>query len=91
MPPAGSSSNATYTAQYIDMDGDVSTFSSSSADLSLASCSQVTFAGLYWGASITGATTNYSARNNIRLKVPGSTTYTTLTARGTTSSTWSPS
>lgn len=80
MPPAGSSSNATYTAQYIDMDGDVSTFSSSSADLSLASCSQVTFAGLYWGASITGATTNYSARNNIRLKVPGSTTYTTLTA-----------
>lgn len=80
MPPAGTSSNTAYTMQYIDVDGDATTFSSSSADLSLASCSQITFAGLYWGASITGATTNYSSRNVIKLKLPGGTLYSSLTA-----------
>ncbi|MCF6295834.1 MAG: T9SS type B sorting domain-containing protein [Flavobacteriaceae bacterium] len=38
--------------QYIDIDGDASTFSSSSADLDIPNpnCYQIIYAGLYWGA-----------------------------------------
>ena len=38
--------------QYIDIDGDASTFSSSSADLEIPNpnCYQIIYAGLYWGA-----------------------------------------
>ena len=38
--------------QYIDIDGDPSTFSSSSADLTIdnPNCYQIIYAGLYWGA-----------------------------------------
>lgn len=37
---------------YIDIDGDTSTFSSSSADLDLTSgCERIAYAGLYWAAS----------------------------------------
>jgi gliding motility-associated-like protein len=41
--------------QYIDIDGDSSTFSSSSADLDIPNpnCYQIKYAGLYWGA-VTG-------------------------------------
>lgn len=36
----------------IDIDGDPTTFNSSSANLSLPDCSSIAFAGLYWGAGI---------------------------------------
>ena len=38
--------------QYIDIDGDASTFSSSSADLDIPNpnCYRIIYAGLYWGA-----------------------------------------
>ncbi len=83
IPPAGTGKNNTFLANYIDIDGDATTFSSSSADLNLASCTQVLFAGLYWGAGrggIGGAapanTTNdtawiTAAANTIRFKLPG--------------------
>ena len=57
------------------------TFSSSSADLNLPTCSNVLFAGLYWGASQGTDGTNVSWRvgeTNIKLKLPGAGTYTTL-------------
>ncbi len=41
--------NNSYPSAYIDIDGDPSTFSSSSSNLSLPTCSYVTWAGLYWG------------------------------------------
>ena len=62
------------------------TFNSSSADLNLASCSNILFAGLYWGAGtgnggvdmswITGETT-------CKLKLPGAAIYTTVTSTQT--------
>src|SRR5690606_24750815 len=51
-PYNGNESNDNLDMQYIDIDGDNSTFSSSSADLSIADlqCSKVVYAGLYWSA-----------------------------------------
>ncbi|WP_250437317.1 T9SS type B sorting domain-containing protein [Hanstruepera flava] len=42
--------------QYIDIDGDASTFSSSSADLEIPNpnCYKIRYAGLYWGAVTNG-------------------------------------
>ncbi len=90
-PPAGTSNNNGFPTNYIDIDGDASTFSSSSANLTLASCTQVLFAGLYWGAGrggIGGAppanSTNdtawiTAAANTIRFKLPVG-GYTNITA-----------
>lgn len=52
------------------------TFSSSTADLTLPSCSQVLFAGLYWGADQGTSGTDSSwfqsdAQKTVKLKVPG--------------------
>ncbi len=48
----GNASNNQRTFGYIDIDGDPSTFSSSSADLILTSgCEKIAYAGLYWSAS----------------------------------------
>lgn len=63
------------------------TFNSSTADLALASCSEVLFAGLYWGAD-QGSTGTDSAWvtagfNTIKLKIPGAGNYTTLTSTQT--------
>jgi gliding motility-associated-like protein len=43
--------------RYIDIDGDASTFSSSSADLEIPNpnCYKIIYAGLYWGAVTNGA------------------------------------
>ena len=61
--------------------------SASSADLNLASCSKVLWAGLYWGADQGTSGTNTAwmtgAENNIKLKVPGSSTYTSITSTQT--------
>nr|WP_321243379.1 T9SS type B sorting domain-containing protein [uncultured Psychroserpens sp.] len=54
--------------QYIDIDGDASTFSSSSADLDIPNpnCYRIIYAGLYWGAVNPG---NESI-TNVKLKGP---------------------
>ncbi|MEB8346266.1 T9SS type B sorting domain-containing protein [Flavobacteriaceae bacterium KMM 6898] len=66
--------------QYIDVDGDTSTFSSSSATLNYPSpdCNQVRYAGLYWSATYPSAqggqsigTGRQSDFNKVKLKVPG--------------------
>ena len=63
------------------------TFSSSSADLNLPSCSNVLFAGLYWGAdqgiSGTDSTWVTAGFNTIKLKIPGAASYTTHTSTQT--------
>ncbi len=53
-------------------------FSSSTADLNLPSCTQVLYAGLYWGATQGTNGTNtlwITNETNVKLKVPGSAVY----------------
>jgi uncharacterized repeat protein (TIGR01451 family) len=65
------------------------TFSSSSANLTLPSCSQILFAGLYWGAAtndIIYGTSNMAwiqKEDSIKLKVPGAADYTIVTSTQT--------
>lgn len=68
-PPGGTSTNNGYTMSYIDIDGDASTFMSSSDSLNLPTCSSILWAGLYWNAIITSGTSQYSNRNQVKLKV----------------------
>ncbi|ALM08467.1 hypothetical protein SB49_12080 [Sediminicola sp. YIK13] len=80
--------NDSKNMQYIDVDGDASTFSSSSAILNYPSpdCNQIRYAGLYWSATYpsaqggqsvgTGRQTDF---NRVKLKVPGG-TYVDITA-----------
>ena len=54
--------------QYIDIDGDASTFSSSSADLEIPNpdCYRIIYAGLYWGAVNPGT----ESITNVKFKGP---------------------
>jgi len=81
VPPSGTSQNngPGYNITYVDIDGDASTFSSSSDSLNLANCSEVLFAGLYWGGVINAGTANYANRNRVKLKVNNG-SYIDLTA-----------
>ncbi len=69
-----------FLSKYIDIDNDATTFSSSSANLSLPNCSQITFAGLYWGGAVSSANSRYSIRNKVKLKLPQASGYTDITA-----------
>lgn len=65
---------------------DPTIFNSSSADLSLPSCSQVLFAGLYWGATqgTNGTNTSWiTGENAVKLRLPGSGTFLDLTSAQT--------
>ena len=76
----GSSSdlNDFLNMQYIDVDGDLTTFSSSSAVFTLEdpTCSKVRYAGLYWGAVYPfdgdgNPNTRSNAFNQVKIKLPG--------------------
>jgi gliding motility-associated-like protein len=64
----GSVYNHTVNMVYIDIDGDPSTFNSSSADLTIPNpgCYQIIHAGLYWGAVTEGA----EPFTNVKFKGP---------------------
>lgn len=65
---------------------DNGTHNSSSADLNLASCSQVMFAGLYWGAgegSGAGNTAWITGESVCKLKIPGASSYINITSSQT--------
>lgn len=79
VPPNGSSQNGNFTMDYLDIDGNSSTFMSSSDSLNLANCSEVLWAGLYWSGRITSSTTNYSTRNRVKIKLNNG-AYQTLAA-----------
>ncbi len=71
----------------LDAADDNNTFSSSSADLNLpSSCSEVMFAGLYWGATL-GGTNDPSWRtaaiDTLKLKIPGSSNYVNVVSTQT--------
>lgn len=77
--------NQDVSMQYVDIDGDSSTFSSSSANLLLSAhqdgsattCYRVAYAALYWAATLQSG--NRANINQVKLKVPGSSTYTNIT------------
>ncbi len=52
-PYDGNFSNGNSTSDYIDIDGDPTTFSSSSADIATPrpTCTEIVYAGLYWSAT----------------------------------------
>ncbi|MBC7862632.1 MAG: hypothetical protein IAF38_06625, partial [Bacteroidia bacterium] len=79
VPPAGTSTDNGFTAAYVDIDADGTTFQSSSDSLFLPTCSQILWAGLYWGAENQAGGSNYATRNQCRLKVNNG-AYTNLTA-----------
>jgi uncharacterized repeat protein (TIGR01451 family) len=98
-PSSNTSSNSVlnnndYTMAYVDVDSDATTFNSSSADLSLPPGSTVLFAGLYWGGDYSGsgslAPPSASARNTMKLRLPGASSYTNVTASVVDESTLNP-
>lgn len=68
MPPAFGRNNDGYASIYVDKDNDLSTFSSSSDSLDLASCSDITFAALFWGGLANETTPGYPNRGTIKIK-----------------------
>ncbi len=79
VPPAGTSTDNGFTAAYVDIDADGTTFSSSSDSLALPTCSEISWAGLYWGGEMTNAGANYATRNQVKLKTNNG-SYVNLTA-----------
>ena len=69
VPPNGSFSNGGFSMVYMDIDNDASTFMSSSDSIALPNCSEILWAGLYWGARIAANTPNYANRSQVRLKL----------------------
>ncbi len=75
--------NNNYDMTYVDVDSDGSTFNSSTANQTLPSGAEILFAGLYWGGDYstgTAAAPDAGARNTIKFKLPGSSSYLNLTA-----------
>jgi large repetitive protein len=71
--------NNNVTMTYIDSDADASTFMSSSDSLNLPNCSEVLWAGLFWGGDMNSSATHFNVRNTVRLKVNNG-SYISLTA-----------
>ncbi|MFH1026429.1 MAG: DUF11 domain-containing protein [Pseudomonadota bacterium] len=69
--------NNNHTMMYIDVDSDSSTFSSSTANLSLEGGSSILWAGLYWGGDQTAVT---ASRGQCLFQTPGSFGYTSILA-----------
>lgn len=77
--------NNAYAMERVDVDGDLTTFDSSTAALALPAGATVQFAGLYYGARTSKGTGgeaagNIAARGTVLLRTPGSLGYETLTA-----------
>jgi gliding motility-associated-like protein/uncharacterized repeat protein (TIGR01451 family) len=68
LPPAGTTQNNDFIQQYVDVDNDGTTFMSSSDSLNLPQCSNITYAGLFWGGSVNNATPNFANRDKVKIK-----------------------
>ena len=79
IPPSGTAYNNSFTNTYIDIDNDATTWMSSSDQLNLPTCTEISWAGLYWGADCSLGDENYATRNSVKLKVDNG-SYMTLTA-----------
>ena len=74
--------------QYVDVDSDNTTFSSSSANLVIPTasreCYKIVYAGLYWAGiyskgAVDNGTVNRANLGSIKFKLPGQTTYNNIT------------
>ncbi|MDO9410591.1 hypothetical protein, partial [Patulibacter sp.] len=82
--------NNAYAMQYVDVDGDASTFNSSRSNVSIPSGAQVLFAGLYWGGRTAAGNTigsilgqgarNPALRNTVKFRAPNAAGYTSTVA-----------
>jgi uncharacterized repeat protein (TIGR01451 family) len=82
MPPSGNGANDNQNMQYVDIDGDFSTFMSTSDSLDLENCSEILWAGLYWSGEISSGTQGYAQRDQVKLSV-NSDPYQDITAEET--------
>ena len=69
MPPSGTGYDNNFTNGYVDIDNDVTTWMSSSDQLNLPTCSEISWAGLYWGADCSTGDENFATRNQVKMKV----------------------
>ena len=73
--------NNVHVMTYVDIDADSATFNSSSTAVTLQPAARVLWAGLYWGANLTGLPTARTALSNtVWLATPTNTNYITVTA-----------
>jgi hypothetical protein len=77
--------NNSFAMEYVNVDADPTTFSSSSAQLALPAGARVLFAGLYYGgrtsAGAGGAPApNAAARGTVRMQTPGAAGYEDVAA-----------
>jgi uncharacterized repeat protein (TIGR01451 family) len=75
---AASSSDLSFDMELLGVPVNNNTYNSTSSDLSLNSCSEVLWAGLYWGASL-GNSADISWKvgyDTVLLKIPGAAVYT---------------
>jgi len=80
VPPGGTGqNNNANNPTFIDIDGDASTFMSSSDSLVLPSCSEISWAGLYWAGISSPSMQDFANRFTVKLKVNGG-TYQNITA-----------
>ncbi|WP_276379347.1 T9SS type B sorting domain-containing protein [Flavobacterium sp. H4147] len=85
-----SQNNNDLNMQYIDIDNDNTTFSSSSANLAVPQtsreCYKIVYAGLYWAGiysqgAVNNGTVNRNNLGSIKIKLPNQTAYTDITGQ----------
>ena len=85
----GSANGNARNMQYVDIDGNSSTFNSSAADVALPAGSSVVWAGLYWAGTLESANPapNPGARNQVLVRTPTSAGYVNVSGAELGSST----
>ncbi len=79
LPVGGTGYNNNFTNTYVDIDADPTTWMSSSDQLNLPACTEISWAGLYWGADCSSGDENFATRTQVKLKI-NSGSYIDLTA-----------
>lgn len=87
MAATAQNNNNAHHMALVDVDGDSSTFNSSTATLALPAGGQILWAGLYWGANTTAGTNGQAApaaadKDKVRLLAPGAAAYVNVVASG---------
>ena len=83
MPYNGTANNNGQNMEYIDIDGDASTFNSSSSDFTItnfsSNCNSIKYAALYWTAIYQDS--DRTNINKVKLKIPNSSNYFDITGQ----------